>query len=106
MILCIGPCCFPLWQLLPVFLAFMHQRGYLRFIKREWVTLRFYLELVGLQKPREKVIGIPKKHDENTESEGMCCANGVCTLPTSTKSAASAPPPAPAASSAEAKKET
>lgn len=39
---CIGPVCFPLWQLLPVLLALLHQKGYLQWFRKEWVTLTWY----------------------------------------------------------------
>lgn len=39
---CIGPVCFPLWQLLPVLVALLHQKGYLQWFRKEWVTLTWY----------------------------------------------------------------
>lgn len=88
MIVCLGPCCFPLWQLLPVLLAFLHQRGFLTFVKKEWVTMRYWGERLGLMKPKPKVvIGIP-----NEEEHDACCKDGVCALKPKEK----APPPAPA----------
>ena len=42
MIICLGPVCVPLHLLIPFLLAWAHQRGWLTWIKREWVTLAWW----------------------------------------------------------------
>ncbi len=44
--LCLGPVCVPLHLLIPFLLTLAHQRGWLLFIKREWVTFRYWKELI------------------------------------------------------------
>ncbi len=40
--ICLGPVCIPLHLLLPFLIGLAHQYGYLKWFKREWVTLRFW----------------------------------------------------------------
>lgn len=40
--ICIGPCCIPLWGLLPFLVGMLHQRGLLQWFKKEWVDYRWY----------------------------------------------------------------
>jgi len=42
--LCIGPVCIPLNLLLPFLVGLAHQYGWLKWFKREWVTLRYWRE--------------------------------------------------------------
>jgi hypothetical protein len=42
--ICLGPVCVPLHLLLPFLLTLAHQRGYLRWIKSEWLRFSFWRE--------------------------------------------------------------
>lgn len=41
--ICLGPVCVPLHLLIPFVLAYLHRHGYLRWVKKEWVTLRWWV---------------------------------------------------------------
>lgn len=41
--ICIGPVCIPMNLLLPFLLGLLHQYGYLKWVKKEWVTFRFWI---------------------------------------------------------------
>lgn len=45
-VLCLGPVCIPLHLLLPFLLGLAHKYGYLQWVKREWVTFRFWRERI------------------------------------------------------------
>lgn len=40
--ICIGPVCVPLHLLLPFLVGLMHRRGWFKWFKQEWVTIRFW----------------------------------------------------------------
>lgn len=42
--ICIGPVCIPLNLFLPFVLGLLHQYGYLKWIKKEWVTVRYWVQ--------------------------------------------------------------
>eukprot|EP00193_Tetraselmis_chui_P007852 CAMPEP_0177751318 /NCGR_PEP_ID=MMETSP0491_2-20121128/309_1 /TAXON_ID=63592 /ORGANISM="Tetraselmis chuii, Strain PLY429" /LENGTH=140 /DNA_ID=CAMNT_0019266421 /DNA_START=225 /DNA_END=647 /DNA_ORIENTATION=- len=41
-VICIGPVCVPLNMFLPFLLGILHNYGWFNWIKKEWVTFRFY----------------------------------------------------------------
>ncbi|KAL6751105.1 hypothetical protein V8C86DRAFT_2789005, partial [Haematococcus lacustris] len=41
-VICIGPVCIPLHMVLAFLLGILHKWGYLKFIKQEWVTWRYW----------------------------------------------------------------
>jgi hypothetical protein len=51
-VICIGPVCVPLNLFLPFLLGILHQYGYLKFIKREWVTWAWWRSTVRRYGPR------------------------------------------------------
>ena len=40
-VICLGPCCIPLHALLPFLVGMAHQRGYLKWVRKEWFTWRW-----------------------------------------------------------------
>ncbi|PNH02301.1 hypothetical protein TSOC_011732 [Tetrabaena socialis] len=42
-VICLGPVCVPLHLLLPFLVGLLHQYGYLKWFKKEWVTFRFWV---------------------------------------------------------------
>mmetsp|Transcript_11893 Transcript_11893/g.21342 ORF Transcript_11893/g.21342 Transcript_11893/m.21342 type:complete len:119 (-) Transcript_11893:215-571(-) len=41
-VICIGPVCIPMNVFLPFLVGLLHQYGYLKWFKKEWVTFRFW----------------------------------------------------------------
>ncbi|GLC55601.1 hypothetical protein PLESTB_001005400 [Pleodorina starrii] len=51
MIICLGPVCVPLHLLLPFLVGLLHQYGYLKWFRKEWVTIRYWANKFKGKKP-------------------------------------------------------
>lgn len=71
---CIGPVCFPLWQLLPVLVALLHQKGYLQWFRKEWVTFTWYKMLFqrALGRKTDQETLVKAEHPSDTCRDGTC----------------------------------
>ena len=48
MIICLGPCCIPVHLLLAFLVGLLHNRGYMLWFKKEWVTYKHWARRFGL----------------------------------------------------------
>ncbi|KAI3429646.1 hypothetical protein D9Q98_005732 [Chlorella vulgaris] len=82
MIICVGPVCIPLHLLLPFLITLAHQRGYLKWFKREWVTFPWWRQQVRKALGRQDAAAAQQQ--QQTELQGCSKAAAECSKAPST----------------------
>ncbi|WIA18285.1 hypothetical protein OEZ85_009751 [Tetradesmus obliquus] len=93
-VICIGPVCIPLNLLLPFLLGIAHRYGWLKWFKREWVTLAWWRQVFSSSKQPATggaAAGAATAEGGISTDGSYVCEGGVCRLvpPDETAAAAS-----------------
>ena len=85
MIICLGPCCIPVHLLLAFLVGLAHNRGYMLWFKKEWVTYKHWARRFGLpvffggkKKAPPRPIEVPLGAAEGGGGKAVGIGSGCC----------------------------
>lgn len=84
--LCIGPCCIPLHALFAFLLAMAHQRGWLLWIKREWLTFGYWRSRIHKALGRSTTNASPSAESLDDVKKSRTCCQSTVTLSSASQS--------------------